>query len=212
MHLILIADTGDHYIGQTAQKSCNIFKNDFAPTLKERMNLSAINIIDNVDLDISYRFETNPDDVIVFYYNGHGFNTGNDEYFPALCQGMVYQGQKVIYLQDIFNNLKLMPHKLMLVIAETSNSIHQLNISRQTPIVFPSAIKVYGENYIVSSSSRGQYTYSQGDRSLFMQAFIEAFESDINLSWRNILDNTVSKTKQLAEEIGVIQTPQWEMN
>lgn len=208
LHLILIADTQDRYVGKTARKTIDYFKNNFASLLKARMNLQGkINILENTDFESVSITDTNPNDVIVFYYIGHGFNSdGSDDMFPVL-----EQKYKSILLSDVFNNLKYQSHKLLLVIAEASNTIRKSEISQQTPIIIPGQFPC-GENYIVSSSSRGQASYWDELGGLFTQSFFEAFESDTQLLWRNILNNTVSKTERLAREIGVEQTPQWEMN
>jgi hypothetical protein len=212
LHLILVADTDATYFGQQVQNGTNYFKNKFAPTLTERMNLNNVNVIANVDIEEIYQIKTNPDDVIVFYYCGYGFNMGGNDNYPVLLQ-FVYQNPKVTFLRDIYNQFKHKPHKLLLVIAETSNTVEKIKANAQTPINIQGD-QVYGQNYMISSSSRGQHSSycNTMDMGIFTQSFAEVFETATSLSWRNILDNTVSKTKQLAGEIGIEQTPQWEMN
>ena len=210
LHLILIADTDDNIIGRATQKARNNLKN-FALTLKNQMNMSNTSITENVDLDVCYQLTTKSDDVIVFYYNGHGFNSGGNDRFPVLIQGKSHR-QWIVPLRDIFNRFKYKPHKLLLVIAETSNTIRNITLTAQTTIDNRGG-SVYGENYLISSSRCGQDSYIYGGMFLFTHIFthffVEYLEYSTSISLPDILNNIVSKTEQKARENGFEQTPQW---
>ena len=215
-HYLIVADTDDYIIGNISNNVCEYFQQTFAPTMHQKFGWENHSVYEKHlrDNSIDYQIDnlqTSSNDVIFFYYSGHGCNSANtNEQFPAF-----YLNGKFCWERDIYEKLKSKPHKLLIVIAETSNRIFDM-LNSNPPINGTNSTQVsdYQTNYIVSSCKRNQDSYFENGYDYFFSSFKEAFEEEIksnnsNLSWDNIFITTAIKTEQKALENGTEQTPQW---
>lgn len=219
-HLLIFADTEDFRFSSVMQSAQNYFQRDFAEKIRRNCGYN-VNVVLPESFDVNTlerkieNLRSSSSDVILFYYCGHGYNSNNEQ-FPFLY----FKGNSISQY-SVFYLLKRRPHKTLIVMADAGNAIFdnskgKTNIvidDEDSPINEPIVSK--GEdNYLVSSSKRGQRSYFSENLGFFTRSFKEAFEDEIrssgcNLSWDRIFRNTTSKTERLANENGEEQTPQW---
>lgn len=146
LFLLLVANTNDKKIGKT----CEIdLKNTF-DTYKEVSEFLGIQMLSkvisgnefskvNVDNAIN-TMRPAPNDVVIFYYTGHGFSEMKDNYrFPYLdLRDKTYQdygGQYAMNMEAIFQKIKMKGARLNLVISDCCNNdpSQSQNITAEDP-------------------------------------------------------------------------------
>lgn len=225
-HLLIFADTEDFRFSSVMQSAQNYFQRDFAEKIRRNCGYN-VNVVLPESFDVNTlerkieNLRSSSSDVILFYYCGRGFNTNSsNEQFPFL-----YLKGNTVSQRSVFNALKYLPHKTLVVVAETDNVIvnyqnadSYIEIDDGEPPIIESSVDnnayTYQTNYLVSSSKRGQSSYFSENFGIFIRSFKDAFDEEIrssgcNLSWDRIFSNTTSKTEQKARSDGEIQTPQW---
>lgn len=133
LHLVLVANTNDQSIGRTCvvdkEATYRLFSQvaeflqiRFNPQVIEGQAFSKI----NVDKAIS-AVRPAPNDIVVFYYTGHGFNDMNQAYqFPYLdLRDKSFQqfgGAYTLNTESIFQKLKAKGARMNLVISDCCNN------------------------------------------------------------------------------------------
>ena len=245
VHFIMFAATNDGKLGLSSDAALRHFKYNFAPSLEHvgftvRPQYFAGNdfVRSNCDRAIS-NLNTSRNDVIIFYFTGHGFND---------CEGKIYSSindyptlligandgfnvpQKSKSEMEIFNTLKSKPHRLLLVMAEACNKCDRSSVSAGSQPVqhdmadidvvkFKNLFSSTGD-YLVSSSRNGEYSWSL-QMGCFTSAFIDALKkqtgksSNVTPTWNSIFTETASLTTQYAYKVydkngnACIQHPQF---
>ncbi len=231
IHFIVFADTEDSSIGSSCNQTLKYLQGNMLVKLRR--------YIDDKDVK-SYIYEGNDNftrsklnttlsslstsynDVIFFYYTGHGFNNGTNDY-PTLTLGK--DGEDLSYrkkeLLDVYNTLKLKKHRLLIVIAEACNKqASGANIFDNSPFEddgakFRSLFSASGD-YMISSSKKGQASYSKtGSMGIFSRSFADAMDemmagtATTAVSWPALFRLISQKTVQKATQLKVTQNPQW---
>lgn len=231
VHFIVFADTEDSNVGTSCNQTLKYLRNNLLIKLRR--------YIDDKDVK-SYIYEgndnftrgelnyiissltTTPNDVIFFYYTGHGFNNGDNDY-PTLTLGR--DGENLEYrrkdLLDIYNALRNKNHRLLVVMAEACNKqASGTSISDNSPfeddgskfrILFNST-----GDYMISSSKKGQASYSQaGSMGVFSRSFADAMTEILSdngkasANWPDLFRLTSQKTVARATQLKIAQNPQW---
>lgn len=171
------------------------------------------------------------EDVIFFYFSGHGFRTPSKEKNPW---PNIYfaTDQTGIDLLEIGNILKAKAAHLSVVFADCCNSslpnylAPPLAKGKHTSITDRERItsnikKLYIETdglVMIASSKAGQASWSIGSEgSLYTGVYSEAFKSFVKqrdgavISWQSLLDLASYKTYQTASRQGVSQDPIYEV-
>lgn len=133
LHLVLVANTEDKSIGTTcAVDKDATFKTfsevaeflgiQFSPTVISGKEFSKV----NVDKAVS-AVQPGSDDIVVFYYSGHGFNDVNEGYqFPYMDlrdkSFQKYGGAYALNVETIFQKLKAKGGRLNLVLSDCCNN------------------------------------------------------------------------------------------
>lgn len=231
IHFIVFADTEDASIGTSCSQTLKYLQGNFLVKLRR--------YIDNMDTK-SYIYEgngnftrsklneaisslsTSPNDVILFYYTGHGFNNGSNDY-PTLTLGRDGEAldERKKELLDVYNTLRSKSHRLLVVMAEACNKqASGTGISDNSPYEddgskFKTLFASSGD-YMISSSKRGQASYSQaGSMGVFSRSFSEAMDeiasenSTTSATWPNLFRLISQKTVQRAAQLKISQNPQW---
>jgi len=244
IHFMLFAATNDADLGTAAENVKKYFTYTFVPALR---NNSGMSVSENYYCGSEFtknklesalsNLYSSSNDVIIFYFYGHGFNDcrpicPNPNNYPTVTLGTNSGpiNPRMKSELDIFNTLKNKPHKLLITIAECCNrcmggSCTPMSVIVPNPTVDLSPQKIRQlfsatGNYIVSSSSKGEYSFS-GNMGFFTSAFKTAFEEELSSSnsgypsWSNIFNNAASKTTATASKHEVdgtrcVQHPQWE--
>ncbi len=234
IHLLIFTDDNDQSIGTSCAQTHKFFSNTFVPNLKQYTGMTVVDkyyfgsrfSVSNVDNAISGLSSTTSD-VIIFYYAGHGYNRGYNDY-PTMTLGVSGTpiAQRSKDLLDVYNSLKKKPHQLLLCVAEACNAVHGVRGNADNMITsFPSHVfsadhvkELFNAtgDYIVSSSIKGQKSYSsEGSPGMFTCGFREAFNEVVEKSnagvatWNNVFTKTVANTEHIALESGYTQQPQW---
>lgn len=231
IHFIVFADTEDANIGTSCNQTLKYLQGNLLVKLRR--------YIDDKDVK-SYIYEgngnftrsklnyaisslqTSANDVILFYYTGHGFNNGSNDY-PTLTLGR--DGEELDIrkkdLLDIYNSLRVKNHRLLVVMAEACNKqASGTSISDNSPFEddgskFRSLFASTGD-YMISSSKKGQASYSQaGSMGVFSRSFADAMDEIVSgkgsatVSWPNLFRLISQKTVQRASQLKIAQNPQW---
>ncbi len=218
IHLIFAADVEDPSIGNSTREDMNDITNLFKKAAKElgvtfkhhklygdHFDKNSINsTIDNLSIGTN--------DVIIFYYSGHGYNNTNTyNKFP----NMSLDGAD-LSLESIHSKLKYKKARLLLTIGDLCNSIPRMRnrTTGQTEIPFKSGflfdnrklkrlfIETKGD-LISTSSQKGQWSFTMGngDNGHFTNAFIDAFTNEVSKvsnhsgSWISLFNNAYDEAK-----------------
>lgn len=243
VHFMLFAATNDADLGTAAENVKKYFTYTFVPSLRNNSGMSvSANYYCGSDFSKSKlesvlgNLYSNSNDVIIFYFYGHGFNDcrpscPNPNNYPTITLGTNAGpiNPRMKSELDIFNTLRAKPHKLLITIAECCNrcmggSCSSIPDIIPNPVVDLSAQKIRQlfsatGDYIVSSSSKGEYSFS-GNMGFFTNGFKSALEEELSSSnqgypsWTSVFNNAASKTTAMAgkhnfEGGKCVQHPQW---
>lgn len=190
-------------IGYTNDMRAHKLQQDFTSTM--------------VDQEIN-RLNVGKNDIVVFYYSGHGANFGNDVW-PTLdlIDKGYWQTDILRKLKEKCMNGNSFKPKLLLCIADCCNNVFDgRNVGSFSPELNAAAIKKlftgFAGRYTItmSASIKGQYSLSDlEDGTLFGIALREAVSecSTSNATWENVLESAKTRTKKMAKPY--IQEPQY---
>lgn len=132
LHLVLVANTEDRDIGKTCvidkdatyktfSEIAEFLEINFKPTVIAGKEFSKV----NVDKAVS-SVRPGPNDIVVFYYSGHGFNEVDEPYqFPYLDlrdkSFQKYGGPFTLNIESIYQKLRSKGARLNLVISDCCN-------------------------------------------------------------------------------------------
>ena len=230
-HFIYFSDTNDSEIGRSSEEANRYFLNNFIPQLKQSTGLEVVEHVftggrfnrDFLDAAIKFLPSRN-DDVIFFYYSGHGYNDGSSQ-FPLMTLGLrgddLEKRKKPVV--EVYEALRKRPHKLLVVMAEACNAVYasrgvkgnrvsSYDVFEGNNDNFYNLFCVSRGDYLMSSSKQGQKSWSPlGGLSYFATAFRDAIdERRETISWDTFLDDVALKTQKYADKYaGETQNPQW---
>lgn len=231
IHFIVFADTEDASVGTSCNQTLKYLQGNFLVKLRRYIDdmdtksyiYEGNNNFTRSNLDaIIGSLSTSSNDVILFYYTGHGFNNGSNDY-PTLTLGR--DGEELNLrkkeLLDVYNTLRGKSHRLLVVMAEACNKqALGTGISDNSPFEddgakFRALLSSSGD-YMICSSKKGQASYSQaGNMGVFSRSFADAMDeiaSDKNTTtatWPNLFRLISQKTVQRATQLKIVQNPQW---
>lgn len=241
LHAIIVADTNDPALKSALKDKENIEKwiNDIATATE--LKFTSPQIIDGESVTArgdGYKavteavegLQVEADDVVIFYYSGHGTNTTPsdqqndpppDYEWPALAvQG---NGNKpLLELREVKKTIRDKHPRFFIALADTCNSYSE---SRPVP---GRGDEDKGENresyrklfleykgFVVASSSKpGELSRGVADKGgYFTLAFLDNFHKELNSAdpdWKTILKETQTDTTKAVKETDSthIQTPQ----
>ena len=129
MHAIIFADTKDADVGKSdLQDYCNISVEMSTIASAIGMQLKKYYYKDELCSNANLRkvlssLHTERDDIIMFYYTGHGTRSSRDEsVFPQMCLGSHYD-QNFYPLEKVLTQLRSQPARLKLVFGDCCNNV-----------------------------------------------------------------------------------------
>ncbi len=207
MFLLLVANTNDKKIGKT----CVIDKDNTQATLGEMAEFMGIQFVPtviegndfskaNVDKAIS-GLRPGPNDIVVFYYSGHGFSDTRDaSTFPYMdLRDKSYQafgGQYAMNIEAVYQKIKAKGARLNLVLSDCCNNdpSQSSNISSEAPSTRVSSIG-WDKNkclslfinqkrsLLVTAAQKGELSAGNGaDGGFFTYNFREALEKMVGIA------------------------------
>lgn len=240
VHILAFCATNDMKHGvltgvATSAKNTKLyFEQQFVPEVKK---YSGCNVSANFYYDSQFNKSTlerivnsltsNSNDVIFFYYCGHGFNiTSSNHLYPKLFLGGMDDARSK-WLEDVYSVLKQKKHRLLVTIAEACNREYDVSNAKngrgafgphptysKNGVNYRILFKDASGDYLCSSSQRKQASYFENGWGYFTDCFISAFDYETSEmtsspSWDNILATAKQKTQEVAYQNGDEQTPQW---
>lgn len=245
LHAFIVAASHDH--DKDLQRAININLEEFANEIKligQNTDLS-IKLYDYTEGNFNSEslrntisnFYCSPNDIIMFYYVGHGFRFKNQsDKWPVLAvsydintnEDLINYGVPFKFIVD---NLRSKNSRLLISIAECCNleSGYHMPIDHddkgQISLSFAIRQKErFQELYeysrgeiIVSSSkpgetSKGNTTHGAYFSNAFMEIHKELTSISNNASWNDLIEKSFERTQSMARLRGFVQTPQWEIN
>lgn len=227
LHLVVVANTNDLKIGKT----CAIDKDatrvlfgevaeflgiQFAPTVIEGNAFSKV----NVDKAIN-ALRPGPNDIVVFYYSGHGFSDTRDGYnFPYMdLRDKSFQqfgGQYAMNMEAVYQKIKAKGARLNLVLSDCCNNDPRQtnNVSSEAPSTRTSSIgwdknkclalfmNPKRSSILMTAAQKGELSAGNAhDGGFFTFNFRESLEKQIGLfdksrevSWNGILNMARTQT------------------
>lgn len=167
------------------------------------------------------------DDIIVFYFAGHGFNTlekDADDPWPNL---FLYKKRSFIDYKDILDALEEKKPRFLLALADCCNNILQIklpqiqkrnlsldglsNIIENYKNLF---LKFSGKVFITSASLHELAHCTQINGGFFTKYFIEALKNNLTntMNWNEVIQNTSNQLKNELDKKNIKQTPYFEIN
>ncbi|UCD28893.1 MAG: caspase family protein [Planctomycetota bacterium] len=227
LHFIVFADTTDTTIGTVVDVNN-------AQTWAQR-------IADNTGLNLQFqsltgssltahnaryklnRLDTNADDVIYFFYSGHGANSGTSQW-PVLTFDFD-SAEPYIFFDEVVELLEPKNARLQIIIADCCNNYPD-QVGRPLPVYVPRpGTPLEEENFkslflenqgriLACGSKPGQFSLGAEEAGglfvmMFMNAFVTLAQSQQNLTWNEIFTKTAADTTAEAALYDTKQEPQY---
>ncbi|EDN70076.1 conserved hypothetical protein, secreted [Beggiatoa sp. PS] len=198
LHSIIVADVNDLGIGADQdvaafQKLTNIIRRSTCLG-GEDIVIHAGRGKRKAITDTLNRLPINPDDVVFFYYSGHGANPGGGDPWPILgVEGQ--SGGNLLKLSSVQKTLQGKNPRLLITIADACNKPTPGTADRgrratNQPAGFKKLFLGYRGTIIASSSIPHQYSYGDPQNGgLFTQQFLSALnevQASSNPNWEKV--------------------------
>lgn len=238
LHFIVFADTDDTSLGEANRKTYNYLTNDFGPHAAQFAGLSldmatfSGNRCRATELDQKLAsLNVGNDDVVMFYFIGHGWNNRTNEY-PSLIFGNAGADRATLEtssrnLVSIYEQIRAKKPRLTLVIGEACNKERNddppVTSKREAipmkpvtpdPAKYKWLFRNYAGSLLMSSCKRNQFSFSDpkgGWLGVSLHATIDnllGVNAKAMPSWENVVKMTTSLTETAAVNNNQKQNPQ----
>ncbi len=225
LFLLVVANTEDVSIGKTCaidkdathktfSQVAEFLKIQFVPKIIYGTEFSKLNVDKAVNA-----LRPGPNDIVIFYYSGHGFNQQKDGYlFPYLDlrdkSFQTYGGQYTLNIESIYQKIKAKGARLNLVISDCCNNdpSQTSNISTDIASTRSSSIGWVMDNctalfmdsrkqsILMTAASKGELSAGNpNDGGIFTFNFRESLEKFMgpfykNVTWNGLADIAKKQT------------------
>ncbi|MBC8158572.1 MAG: caspase family protein, partial [Alphaproteobacteria bacterium] len=229
LHAIFVIDTDDKNIGQMVARDLGIVGDEIQRiaqatglTLSDRVYKGRDFTIDNVRNAVN-SVAPGPDDVVFFYYSGHGFRTPPKKsdwpYF-------FFHSDRAIDFGWVADTLRGKGARLAISLVDACNNVVNVQVREEQKGMPASASKAaagYKElflryrGYVTGASSiPGETSTATGSGSLFTLSFLKAMRREISRaqpSWKSLMDNAAGSrlTRQSSSGQAMSQQPFYAM-
>lgn len=223
LHAIIVSDTNDGSVGASVQIDQRRLQG-LVKSISEYTRMALIphyisgNQLNraNVERAINSVSDVGSDDVIFFFWSGHGFNDekSNSKY-PTMYLG---DWQNTLGLELVANMLKQKKPRLLIVIGDTCNK--PMGGSRGEEIArgekdenYKTLFLNYRGTILASSSIKGQYSYGNNQSGgLYTSAFLSSLSKELASSgtpnWKTLMGHA---NAPINVGSGVVQQPQFDV-
>ena len=226
LHAIVFANTTDPKIGESVLKDFYAFSVEVnAIAAATGLQLKSYNYKDdqcnNKNLrNVLGQLRTNKDDVIIFYYSGHGArSTKDNSEFPQMCLGSHFDND-FYPLEKVLKILNEQPARLKLVIGDCCNSIipgvspknyetRSVTVLTKEPVGFYNGLFANNQGFLIASSSKiGEASKCNKEiGGFFTASFLAVMEyyasKGMTTTWDDVLYNTQAETYKLGQHTPV---------
>jgi|GEM_PF-1199292 len=227
LHFIVLADTTDVSIGtvddlNNAQTWAQAIATNTGLTLNFQ-SLSGAQLTEANVRTLLGNVQAGVEDVIYFYYTGHGGNPGNVTWPVFYFVNSTQAGSEVSF-DEVVETLQPKNPRLLVVLADCCNNypsqagypFHQPTIrdSSQYAQAFQQLFVDFQGTVLASGCEPGQFSLGgQGQGGLFTNTFMDSFYSLAGtqsvLIWDDVLSKTKTDAKAEALQYGENQVPQY---
>lgn len=195
MHLVMVADVEDRSIGKSTAQDQRDVTTTFTKISRElgieirEYQFSGNGFNKDSILTNLNRINNSPNDIIIYYYSGHGYNDpGKDSEFPSMALDGVD-----LSLEDMYYEVRAKNARLTMIIGDLCNSIPESRaaVGRREALPFKSGylfdntklskLFIQSSGFLVSTSSqKGEWSYCMNNpdgtmgNGQFTHAFIES--------------------------------------
>lgn len=223
MYLLTVIDNEDESIGpdcETDRKKQQAYFTKIAGKLEVPIEIKEVLgkelSRDNVLKKIN---EINPskNDIVVFYYSGHGYSREDGRLFPYLDLRSdkdipIKKGVNELNMEEIYDLVKAKPSRLNLVISDCCNWHSSVSNARSTNIANtrPSPVGLSVENMrslfmnpnrtsiLMTAAAKGQVSAGNpADGGIFTGQFRDALQKFMSIAYQNISWQQVTENVQL---------------
>ncbi|WP_069470740.1 caspase family protein [Candidatus Marithrix sp. Canyon 246] len=195
LHAIIIADTNNETVGESVEidmRNINRLLESIAGNtglILEPQSIYGNQLnLDNVTQAIN-KLRVGTNDVVFFYYSGHGANTEKGSQWPSMLIN-----NKLINLDKIITTLSMKKPRFLMVLSDSCNNFISNISSSKSPTRNRPKLENYRKlflnyrGYIIASSSiPGQRSWGNNHTGgLFTHAFISSLNK--NSDWHHIMD------------------------
>ncbi len=205
LHAIFVIDTDDGNIGTMVAKDLRIMGGEIQAvaqaaglTLKDRVYAGSDFTIDNVKNAVN-SIQAGPDDVVFFYYSGHGFRTptkqGRWPYF-------YFHSNNTIDFGWVADTLKSKGARLAISLVDACNNVVNVQV-RELQKAAGGSTEGYRrlfteyKGFVTGASSiPGETSIATSNGSLFTISFIKSLQNETqqsNPSWETVMQNGAGK-------------------
>jgi len=236
IRLISVMDTDDRLLGLGAQQALKTLQAQFQATSKA-LNLPLVeyqfkgtDFKQNKVQTALENLKVGSDDILVFYYFGHGFRYSNHNSRFPICfvgdNGIDQPMEVGISLSRIYQTLEDKGARLNLIFAECCNNdigvpapIDQFISSRPMSVSAPQKDRYkslfLGQtgSVLLASSDAGQASWATTTGGYFLDSFLDALHYQVSennpeeVSWENLLKDAQMRTQRLAQAKNRVQEP-----
>lgn len=242
-HAVIFADTYDEVIGESCLHDYEGMEVSFATMARaSSMQLKSYAYRDyqftrdNLNRIIE-EIQCGPDDVIFFYYSGHGVRAEAERsQWPQLCfgheeEGIIYKKEgDFLPMEQLQVDLNKKNARLCVLMADCCNEVipglKSKPVSRGGATLFTkpeNAYKVYQQFFrevkgsvMVTSSSPGEQALGDEDGGYFTNAFLEEFSNAVNsgtaVNWEGLLRNSAKTTHSMVTNPDKMYFPQFQVS
>ncbi len=228
LHLLLAVNSEIPDIGQscaTDQRTMEREFRDIAKALNINMEKYEVNgekfTKQNLEKTLN-AFKPAPNDIVVFYYSGHGFRWSDqtDKYPQLDFRYSSYtrlDENTTVALSDVYNTLNKKGARLNLILSDCCNS--DVGRNQMTSTNFMGARAFQGAevqklrdlflnnkgNVMITGSSPGEYSWCNASGGFMTLSFVQALKEEIGYmsneapSWYDIVTNTTKSTQYKAK-------------
>ncbi len=230
LHAVVVIDTGDQNIGTMVHKDMNLMDRELAQiasltgmTLRKTV-LEGANFKLNRITGAIEGLSVSRNDVIVFYYSGHGFRTQNKQYkWPYFW----FHNNEPLDFAWVIQALQAKGARLVLALTDACNNVVNVQVREEQKGIGATADKAvngYKELFLRykgwvagASSIPGETSTATGSGSLFTISFLSALRHQIaqpTPDWKPLMDSAAGQRLTHRGSNGKVysQQPFYKMN
>ena len=223
-HLVsfVVADTKDEDIGDSVETDLRHIKNRVNLIARhtgltpKTITIRGSKTNPNKVLNEIHQVRVNPEDVVLFYWSGHGFRTPakGDSPWPNLFFSNTEEG---IEYEMVMNLIEQKKPRLTITLVDACNNVIPENYA--PPTYRPRALQIdtaevkalkqqnYKQLFLgfkgkinITSSEAGEYSWGSNFGGLYTNAFLDSLDEQIELTidpnWQDVLDNAAVKVSE----------------
>ena len=226
LHALICAADVDSSLGSGSVKDRDII-NQWADTISQQTGMalnklmfteSGSNLTESALMDAINSLSVSSDDVIMFYYSGHG--GANERSGGTKWPVMKFMNDALVDLYEVNNKITSQGARLTIVLADCCN-----NFSNQAKVIRSNTIRGSSQGYqklflqqrgsiLASGASQGEFSIGEdGAGGLFTKQFFESFDETVsssNPSWNTVMQRSI-RPITISDPLNT-QTPQCDIN